>query len=195
MPQSHPTIITGPRDTTANVDPNAPRPNVPHAGMERVLSALSVPKGPEKRHERERIYHSRIQNLRLQLTNPQDRVDPGTGLLIRGVPIFAQFRNGEFRISPDDRRFEPGEPWELFPFEKMVRRLESFKSFGPGGDFWDAEIRALEQTEAAVENVVTQAAANPEMARAVLSRLRDLSEAEGWALSSPPPPGSEKTKK
>ena len=169
-------VIAGPRDPSAMPNPMEPRPNVTHAAMEGLQSVLIKTSAivGEKRPG-ERIYHSRISGLRVQLTSPADRIDQ-FGRVTPSRPIFAQFREGVFRVHPKDPRFNESD----LTFDDFISRLESNPNFGLGRDFWDAEQWAAEAEESQINNIVEQATADPGLRDRLLERLMALPDKQDW---------------
>lgn len=116
---------------------------------------------------KEEVFESRCCSLRVQITSPADRMDPSTGYIIRGMPVFAQFRQGIFKTS------DP----------MTIDRLKTnTKSYGVGRLYWSAvDMRAATKI-AAVQQISETIQAMPEL----VPVLKQILEGEGFALPTPP---------
>lgn len=111
--------------------------------------------------EGERVYHSHISGLIVQVTAPQDRFDPSTGAFHRTPPKKAFFKPlgpggvSEFRTS--DR--------------EIIKELDSNPRFALDGEYWDAMQFAARAKAVMRKSLKEQLARDPELMGEVLQEM------------------------
>jgi hypothetical protein len=117
------------------------------------------------------VFISRFNSLRIQVTAPADRIDPGTGRIFRARPVAAQFREGIFTI---DLR-QPGAS-EVYTF-LTGRDAETGKKTGDahphyGVDFWLASEAYEQAKEAHYQQLLQTAMSEPDIVTRLVADLQ-----------------------
>lgn len=140
-----PEIITGPKSPADFPERDEPSPGGGPDPIRLAQQTAELAK-PEPRAPGQRVFHSRIRFLRVQVKTQADRMDMATGTIIRGDTKYAQFKDGELKTS---------DPEEI----AAVERCRSFQT----GDVWDADAVRQNAAVASYEALVSQVLNNPEL--------------------------------
>lgn len=103
----------------------------------------------------DKVFVSRYNSLRVQVTAPADRVDPATGRTIIARPKVAQFKDGVFKTSDAD----------------TIEWLTGHPNFGLGRDFWLAAEAQKRAEEKQYSDMLRAVKSNPALADRLLGDL------------------------
>jgi hypothetical protein len=102
-----------------------------------------------------KVFVSRYNSLRVQVTSPADRVDPTTGRTIIARPKVAQFKDGVYKTSDED----------------TIQWLMGHPNQGMGRDFWLAAEAQKRAEEKQYSDMLAAVKSNPHLADRLLGDL------------------------